>query len=76
MGRKTSLSESKSETTRELTFLLYLVVVPTASVPFLIALAVRWFRTTWLGMGRMELSSGVAVPEERQQRRNGGREEK
>jgi hypothetical protein len=29
-----------------LTLRLYRVVVPTASVPFLIALAVKWFRTT------------------------------
>lgn len=44
------------------TFRLYRVVVPTARVPFLIALAVRWLRMTWFGMGRIELSSGVAVP--------------
>ena len=30
----------------ERTFLRYLVVVPTPNVPFLIALAVRWFKTT------------------------------
>lgn len=58
--RQEKLKPEKKE--RTITFRLYLVVVPTARTPFLIALAVRWLSTTWFGIGRMELSSGVAVP--------------
>lgn len=43
-----------------LTFLRYLVVVPTPKVPFLIALAVKWFNTTWFGTASIELSSTPA----------------
>lgn len=43
-----------------LTFFLYRVVVPTPNVPFLIALAVKWFNTTWFGTANILLSSNPA----------------